>query len=141
MVRLRRECGGAADVSSSPSGLSCYRRVIGKCGNHLSWKRSPPPASQAYQCKCFRPKNTFSTKSHGFPVWEILRGRIWAKSVEQTSSNAIFPLDPLFQTSQRRKRVVEGDTSGEGEGGELGGGTATDAIDLHDPVRNGWEAS
>ena len=37
-----QDWSGGPDVSSSPPGLSIplpgYRRVIGKCGNHLRWK-------------------------------------------------------------------------------------------------------
>ena len=56
-----------------------------------------------------------------------------------------FHLTHFYRTRQRRKRVVEEGhwgLRGTREGREMGGrGTATDAIDLHDPVRNGWEAS
>ena len=63
-----------------------------------------------------------------------------------------FHLTPFFRRAKDGRGLWKGTLEGEGGrggrregggggGGIRGGGTATDAIDLHDPVRNGWEAS
>ena len=65
-------------------------------------------------------------------------------------SSSVFLLDSLFSKAKTEQDGIRGHREGvwrvvEGGLGSLGwvegGGTAADAIDLHDPVRNRWAAS
>ena len=96
-----QDWSGGPDVSSSPPGLSIplpgYRRVIGKCGNHLRWVEGGRIMEVEVDGRWT--EESWKVESGSWKVEGRIMESEWRTintSIRQTSCTANFPLDPLL---------------------------------------------